>query len=94
MVLSGHQVNMINHWRREKGWECQLCALLFGDFSVTTLIKKRSKKSCRNNWNVFRISGEDMCEISALPSDMIGSLLYLALKIPNTDFLGGGNLSI
>lgn len=35
----------------------KLWAFLFGDLFVTTLIKKRSRKSSRNNWSVLRMMG-------------------------------------
>lgn len=56
----------------------ELGAFLFGDFFVTNLIKKRSKKSGRSNWSMFRISGErTQYETMALPSDMIESVTII-----------------
>lgn len=77
-VLSDHQVNTINHFSRENVHSDKLWAFFFGDFFVTNLIKKRSKKSGRRNWSVLRIMGErTRYETTALPSDMTECILTI-----------------
>lgn len=56
----------------------KLRSFLFGDFFVINLIKKRSKKSGRNDGSVLGIRGKrTQYETTALPSDMIESILTI-----------------
>lgn len=74
-------------WVGKRAGGDKLWDFLFGDFFLTNLIKKRSKKSAGSSWSVLRIMGErTQCETTASPSDTIESVLTSSLRTVNTFF--------